>query len=379
MRRSLRTTFITLLLALTPGVYAQTPMSSTAANFTGQWQGSTTANTPMRILLRFEPAGNGPITGVVYLLDGDNAAWPHATSALTIQGSEVSFRIVNLDVSFTGRLTQDGTLAGIWKQRGADASLGLAHVTGDAAWPIPHEDVRSMPVTADPAFDVATIKPADPKDTGRGFQTRGVRIIARNESLEDIFAFAYSVHRGQIQGAPAWFATEHWQIDGIPDVPGSPNLAQMRTMYRKLLTERFGLQVHEEKRDLPVYLLETVKEGPKLTRSLGDPNGPPDSTGNQNRGVNDVRYTDMSMDEFVQDLAFSEDRPVVNGTALTGRYDFRLRWASADAAAASENAGTDAPPVLFTAIREQLGLTLKATRTQVPVLVIAHVERPSAN
>ena len=80
----------------------------------------------------------------------------------------------------------------------------------------------------------------------------------------------------------------------------------MRTMYRKLLAERFALKFDRQKRELPVYLLEMAHDGPKLTRSLGDPNGPPDSTGNSNNGVHDVRYTDMTMDEFAQDLAFSE-------------------------------------------------------------------------
>ena len=236
-----------------------------------------------------------------------------------------------------------------------------------------------MATSADPAFDVVTIKPADPKDTGSGFQLRGERLHVRNESLESIVAFSYGIHRGQIQGAPVWFATDKWEIDGIADAPGAPNLQQMRTIFRKLVEDRFHLKMNSVKRELPVYLLEVDKAGPKLTRSLGDPNGPPDSTGNQNNGMNDVRYTDMTLDEFAKDLAFSEDRPVVNGTNVAGRYDFRLRWASPDAAAASATVGTDAPPVLFTAIREQLGLTLKPARTQATVYDIAHVAKPSSN
>jgi uncharacterized protein (TIGR03435 family) len=85
------------------------------------------------------------------------------------------------------------------------------------------------------------------------------------------------------------------------------------------------------------------------------------------------------MDEFAGDLAFSEDRPVVNATKLPGRYDFRLKWLSTDVAPASQNTATDAPPVLFTATREQLGLSLKATRAPAEVYLIAHIERPSAN
>ncbi len=345
----------------------------------GQWQGSLEGKPQGRILLQLEPRDGSEIQGVVYLLDEDNPAWPHATSAFTLQGSDLSFRITNLDVSYVGKLDADGALAGVWKQHGAIASIKLVHVSGDAAWPVPASEDKPMPLTADPAFDIATIKPADPKDTGSGFQLRGARLHVRNESLEDIVTFAYGIHRGQIQGAPAWFASERWEIDGLADTPGAPNLKQMRTMYRKLLAERFALKLDRQKRELPVYLLVMAQDKPKLTRSLGDPNGPPDSTGNSNKGVHDFRYTDIDMDEFAQELAFGEDRPVVNATRLDGRYDFRLRWTSTDMAADSQNAGTDAPPVLFTAIREQLGLSLKTTRAPAEVYVIAHVEKPSAN
>lgn len=322
--------------------------------------------------------GSSP-QGVVYLLDSDNAAWPHAVSVLAMGGSDLSFRITNLDVSFGGRLGADGALNGVWKQHGTEVPLKLAHVSGDAAWPVPASEGKSMSATADPAFEVATVKPADPKDTGAGFQLRGERLHIRNETMESILAYAYNIHRGQIQGAPGWFTTERWEIDGLADTPGTPDLQQMQTMYRKLLADRFALKLDHQTRDLPVYLLEVAKDGPKLTRSLGDPNGPPDSTGNWNNGRHDIRYTDMTMDEFVHDLAFSEDRPVVNGTGLGGRYDFRLRWASADAVAAGGNDGAEAPPVLFTAVREQLGLSLKATRSPAEVYLVTHVEQPSAN
>ena len=39
----------------------------------------------------------------------------------------------------------------------------------------------------------------------------------------------------------------------------------------------------------------------------------------------------------------------------------------------------NAPPPLLPAIREQLGLQLKSEKTQVPVLVIDHVDQPSPN
>jgi uncharacterized protein (TIGR03435 family) len=79
-------------------------------------------------------------------------------------------------------------------------------------------------------------------------------------------------------------------------------------------------------------------------------------------------------------------RPVVDQTGLTGKFDFRLRW-TADETQFSAVGGykppateyPDAPPELFTAIQEQLGLKLVSAKNPVDVLVIDHIEEPSAN
>jgi uncharacterized protein (TIGR03435 family) len=69
---------------------------------------------------------------------------------------------------------------------------------------------------------------------------------------------------------------------------------------------------------------------------------------------------------------------VVNRTGLTGRYDLSLQWTPDDVSTASAPSA-DAPPGIFTAIQEQLGLALESTKGPVPVLVVETVEMPSAN
>jgi uncharacterized protein (TIGR03435 family) len=80
------------------------------------------------------------------------------------------------------------------------------------------------------------------------------------------------------------------------------------------------------------------------------------------------------------------DRPVVDQTGLQGRFDFPLKWTPDESQFADmgmkipppkDNA--DAPPGLFTAIQEQIGLKLESTKAPVEVLVIDHVEKPSEN
>jgi uncharacterized protein (TIGR03435 family) len=77
---------------------------------------------------------------------------------------------------------------------------------------------------------------------------------------------------------------------------------------------------------------------------------------------------------------------VVDQTGFTGRFDFELRW-TPDAfqfgglglKAPPPTDDAAAPPDLFTAIQEQLGLKLDSTKALAEVLVIDRVEKPSEN
>jgi uncharacterized protein (TIGR03435 family) len=80
------------------------------------------------------------------------------------------------------------------------------------------------------------------------------------------------------------------------------------------------------------------------------------------------------------------ERPVVDQTGLTDRYDFTLEWRP-DAAQLA-GAGPNAPalpqniedrPDLLTAMRQQLGLKVEAGKAAVEVLVIDKVLKPTAN
>jgi uncharacterized protein (TIGR03435 family) len=81
------------------------------------------------------------------------------------------------------------------------------------------------------------------------------------------------------------------------------------------------------------------------------------------------------MEEFASTMESVVDRPVADQTGLTGRWDFLLKWRPDESVTSDANA----LPGLFTAIQEQIGLKLEAVKAPVDVLVIDHVERPSAN
>jgi len=205
---------------------------------------------------------------------------------------------------------------------------------------------------------------------------KGSQFALINRTVETMLQAAYGVQRSQIVGAPHWIETERFDVQGVLDVPGSPSIKQMQSLIRKVLAERFGLKLHRETKDLSVYAITVAKGGEKMAKSAGDPNGLPDENDSGNNGQVTMRATNMSMSEFPMMVQFFLDRPAVDRTGLAGRYDFQLKWTTDESRVATDGS---APPGLFTAIQEQIGLKLEAVKAPAEVLVVDAVARPSAN
>jgi uncharacterized protein (TIGR03435 family) len=154
---------------------------------------------------------------------------------------------------------------------------------------------------------------------------------------------------------------------------------------KKLLADRFQLTFHRDKKELSVYAISVTKTGAKLTSNTGNPNGLPGFGGGGRQGL---RAANATIAEFASILQANVlDRPVVDQTGLgAARWDFILKWtpdpsqappgAPVPSAAASD---ADAPPDLFLALQQQLGLKLESTKAAVDVLVVDRLEKPSAN
>jgi uncharacterized protein (TIGR03435 family) len=232
-----------------------------------------------------------------------------------------------------------------------------------------------MAADAHPSFAVATIKPHDPNSNRQGFNAVGDRYTIRNQTIVSLMMFAYSIDKHQVVDAPAWTGADRFDIEGITDTPGEPNQRQQQEeMLQKLLADRFGLRFHHEKRELPVYAIQIAKGGPKL-KPPANPDAEPDQEASGQGTEVTVTITSGSIADFILGMQFFFDRPLVDQTGLTGRYDFKLRYTYDETHATDPNA----PPVKFTAIQEQLGLKLDAVKAPIDVFVIDHVEQPSAN
>lgn len=355
-----------------------------AQDVTGNWQGTLKGPTDLRMVVKVAKAEDAKLSAVFYVIDQSRSLFG---STITVQGTRIRITIASIDSNFEGTLSADGkSIAGKWNQAGQSYQMNLVRATGEAAWPIPEPPapVPAMAADANPVFEVATIKPSNPDRPGKAFLVQGRQFSTLNTSLSDLITFAYGLHARQLIGLPDWAEKDKYDITAKPDGVGQPSLNQWKTMFQKLLVERFQLTFHKDKRELSVYALTVGKSGPKLTKSQGDPNGLP---GLFFRGLGVLPAQNATMGDFAGVMQSAVlDKPVVDQTGITGRYDFMLNWTpdesqfgglGARVPPPADNAA--APPDLYTAIQEQLGLKLAAAKAPVDVLVIDHVEKPSGN
>jgi uncharacterized protein (TIGR03435 family) len=355
-----------------------------AQDLTGTWQGTLQAGRELRVVFKISAADGGGLKAVMYSIDQGGPGI--AASAVASQGSTVRITIAAMGSAYEGKLDATAaSIAGTWTQGGASLPLNLKRATSDTAWAIPEPPAQLTPMAADasPSFEVATIKPSKPDTPGRAIAVRGRQFSTLNTTLSDLLSFAYGLHARQITAGPAWLGTEKYDLSGQPDGEGQPNEKQWKTMLQTLLADRFKLTFHRDKQELAVYALVVDKSGQKLTRSEGDPNGLP-ALFFRAPGVLPARNASMADLASVMQSAVL-DRPVVDQTNLTGRFDFTLTWTPDESQFGGlvrvppPTGDAAAPPGLFTAIQEQLGLKLESTRAPVDVLVIDRVEKPSDN
>jgi uncharacterized protein (TIGR03435 family) len=176
---------------------------------------------------------------------------------------------------------------------------------------------------------------------------------------------------------------DDYDIQAVTPGEVRPSHDEQMAMLRNLLAERFKLTFHREQKEFSIYVLEVAKGGPKLKASAGAPDDPSSviSTVYPQKILMPARNATLGDLASVMQRAIL-DRPVVDKTGLTGRYDFDLEWAPDETqfggAIPAAEAEAVSPP-LFVAIQQQLGLRLEATRGPIAALVVDSAERPSAN
>jgi len=256
------------------------------------------------------------------------------------------------------------------------------------------------------AFEVVSLKPVKAVPTGgqRGptgdkgaglYDVENHRFTAHAVTLYALVKWSYGITAGScmfreecafLTGGPSWVRSDQFDIQALmPD--GSPiyNFAQMynrrapalQSMLQTLLADRFKLVLHREMKEMPVYALTIARGGPKLTPSRDDEKTVLNITGgligqSQDLMLHGRKASMASFVRVLETLSFM-DRPVLDRTGLTGEFNFEMKFAPINAFS------NTASPSIFTALQEQLGLKLEATKAPVEFLVIDSAEKPSEN
>ncbi len=249
----------------------------------------------------------------------------------------------------------------------------------------------------------------------------GTLFSAKNQMLMRYIIFAYKLSgtqelalrfdyfKGLELHVPAWVKDDGYDIEAR--APQSATKDQLRLMMQSLLDERFKLQVHWETREAPVFALILEKPGtlgPQLEEhkasddcsatafpessskpvapaqslsALPIPCGqiahlPPGAPGANRFGGRNVTLALLGTSMPTQTGLLTLPRPVVDETGLKGGYDFWMEWTHEDT---SEVDNGETGGTFREALKDQLGLKLKPEKGPVQVLVIDHVERPTAN
>ena len=194
-------------------------------------------------------------------------------------------------------------------------------------------------------------------------------------------------------GAPDWLDSERFDVEAT--VAGTPSIETMYAMLQPVLEERLKLKARRETREISVYALARSGNALTLKPSVDgvcdplDPGQPRDPTRRaklpcaarvvSQKGPNAIlEVYGATIEQFCRLLTL--DRPVLDQTGISGRFDFHLEFAG-DERTSGVPRSTDpaAGPSIFTAVQEQLGLRLTPSRGPGDVVVIEHVERPSEN
>jgi len=191
----------------------------------------------------------------------------------------------------------------------------------------------------------------------------GNQFTEQAATLQDLIAHAYHVQPFQISALPTW--------PGVYDIssrvtPGrTPTPDQVRRLLQTVLADRFHLRLHHETKTIPAYALVFANRPSKLTRCEAS------SAGGKGGRTQASIAPQPSWDRIPAVLSRLLNRPVLDKTGLDGRY---CALYGQDPLAALDLTA----PSIFTEIQEKWGLKLQPETAPIDILIIDHVESPSA-
>lgn len=220
------------------------------------------------------------------------------------------------------------------------------------------------------SFDVASIKPnSTGGDARRATASPGGLFTATNVNLKLLISRAFGVPEAQIEGGPDWIETEKYDVSARAGTPLEMTREELQPCLQALLADRFKLKFHRATKEGAVYSLVVAKNGSKLKEHSGGGNSGIGASSSSKRA--EIAGTKTTMARLAEYLSAQAGRPVIDNTGLKGEFDFRVEWSTDDTGASG--------PSIFTALQEQLGLKLNATKGPLEKIVIDGAEKASSN
>jgi uncharacterized protein (TIGR03435 family) len=243
-------------------------------------------------------------------------------------------------------------------------------------------------VPPDLQFEVVSLKPSQPLGRGAISGIRpaagGQRYEATNCTVKTMIGVAYRVKDEQIVGGPEWLGTDRFDMEAKAEK--SSNGDELHAMLMNMLVDRMQLKFHHEKKEMRMYALTVGPGGAQLTPHAAANAGEPWIEQTQQPFLHmKMKATSVPLDYFAFRLGLGMDLPVVDLTGLKGDYDFNLEYTRdlplnfPEGGLVNGEAPDTSGPSIFQAVKQQLGLELKAQKGSVDVIVIDRAERPTAN
>ena len=268
-------------------------------------------------------------------------------------------------------------------------------------------------------FEAASIRPSNLENLNiaagirAGVRADGAQVRYTFVPLITYVGYAYEIRNYQIVG-PDWLRSELFDI--VAKLPDGSTTKEVPRMLRALLEDRFGLKVHRETKEFPVYALEIAKGGLKMEELTADPSDAVDLLNPLNvsftadraggtfslgggsyftAGDKGVEGKKLSMTALTYMLTPFLDRPAIDMTGLKGVYDLELNISPEDLRAmqirSAVNAGVSLPPQALRvldnasgdslgAALDKLGLKLVSRKAALEVVVVDAMQKaPTEN
>jgi bla regulator protein blaR1 len=269
---------------------------------------------------------------------------------------------------------------------------GLTQAPQMRAQPSPEDGTGALP-----SFEVVSVKPYPPKywPTSSYMEFTAAGFNWRNTIAQDLLVYAYDLRDPRlsnrqrlIPGGEKWMFWDWFEVQAriseeniavLRRISPSEQEVYKRQLVQAILMDRFKLKLHHATREGPALELVVAKHGPKNMKRVpdnaeGKPNFP---------DLNHARFEAAPIGMLVDLVVVVENVPVLDKTALAGKYDFQLEFSrdpdTPMLPGKSLPPTNDSEPTIFDALQDQLGLKLVRIKIPLDEIVIDHIEKPSEN